>query len=135
VTVLVLIGGWPPDRDDWPHTAAEALKDTDELHELVDDLLLARLHVEARGSAVVLGAPSHLNRLITNLIDNACRHAARNRDDGGAGPGLAIARSIAASHGGALTAEAPAGPASGARLVLRLPAADPVTGGPGGGRG
>ncbi|GAA2823812.1 HAMP domain-containing sensor histidine kinase [Kitasatospora paracochleata] len=46
---------------------------------------------------------------------------ARSRELGGAGLGLAIARDLAAHHGGTLTAE-PA--ARGARLVARLPLAD-----------
>ena len=44
---------------------------------------------------------------------------ARSRDDGGAGLGLAIARDVAARHGGTLTVrDAPAG---GALFELRLP--------------
>jgi signal transduction histidine kinase len=47
---------------------------------------------------------------------------ARSRDHGGAGLGLAIARDLARHHRGTLTAE----PAErGARLVVRLPLADP----------
>ncbi|MEV5545154.1 HAMP domain-containing sensor histidine kinase [Streptomyces sp. NPDC052309] len=47
--------------------------------------------------------------------------AARSRDDGGAGLGLAIARDVAARHGGTLTVrDAPAG---GALFELRLPCA------------
>ncbi|MEV8594893.1 HAMP domain-containing sensor histidine kinase [Streptomyces sp. NPDC052012] len=45
--------------------------------------------------------------------------AARSRDDGGAGLGLAIARDVAARHGGTLTAGA--APAGGALFELRLP--------------
>ncbi|MFE1250294.1 sensor histidine kinase [Streptomyces sp. NPDC058735] len=45
--------------------------------------------------------------------------AARSRDDGGAGLGLAIARDVAVRHGGTLTAGQ--GPGGGARFELRLP--------------
>ncbi|MEU0134352.1 HAMP domain-containing sensor histidine kinase [Streptomyces sp. NPDC006296] len=44
---------------------------------------------------------------------------ARSRDDGGAGLGLAIARDVAARHGGILTVGA--APGGGARFTLRLP--------------
>lgn len=55
---------------------------------------------------------------------------ARSRDEGGAGLGLAIARDLAAHHGGSVTAE----PASrGARLVVRLPSHGPSA--PADGRG
>lgn len=47
--------------------------------------------------------------------------AARSRDDGGAGLGLAIARDVAVRHGGTLTASA--SPAGGALFELRLPLA------------
>ncbi|MEW2612712.1 HAMP domain-containing sensor histidine kinase [Streptomyces sp. NPDC047880] len=47
--------------------------------------------------------------------------AARSRDDGGAGLGLAIARDVAVRHGGSLTAGR--GPAGGALFELRLPLA------------
>ncbi|WP_369201557.1 sensor histidine kinase [Streptomyces sp. PU-14G] len=47
--------------------------------------------------------------------------AARSRDEGGAGLGLAIARDVAERHGGTLQVDGP--PEGGARFVLRLPAA------------
>ncbi|GAA2290064.1 HAMP domain-containing sensor histidine kinase [Streptomyces atrovirens] len=47
--------------------------------------------------------------------------AARSRDDGGAGLGLAIARDVAVRHGGTLTASA--APTGGALFELRLPLA------------
>ncbi|KES05507.1 histidine kinase [Streptomyces toyocaensis] len=47
--------------------------------------------------------------------------AARSRDDGGAGLGLAIARDVAVRHGGTLTTGA--APAGGALFELRLPLA------------
>jgi signal transduction histidine kinase len=47
--------------------------------------------------------------------------AARSRDDGGAGLGLAIARDVAVRHGGTLTVRA--APAGGALFELRLPVA------------
>ncbi|MFF8098206.1 sensor histidine kinase [Streptomyces sp. NPDC016640] len=47
--------------------------------------------------------------------------AARSRDDGGAGLGLAIARDVAVRHGGTLTAGA--APGGGALFELRLPSA------------
>ncbi len=111
--------------------------------------------------AVVRGNPDGLRRLVTNLVDNAVRHAdtavtvavlagppwvrlsvrddgpgipaadrermfdrfarrddARDRDAGGSGLGLPIARELARAHGGTVTLE-DAGP--GLRAVLRLP--------------
>jgi len=47
--------------------------------------------------------------------------AARARDTGGAGLGLAIARSIAVAHGGTLSVESR--PGAGSRFVIRLPLA------------
>ena len=47
--------------------------------------------------------------------------AARSRDTGGAGLGLAIARSIVVAHRGTLTLESRSG--SGSRFTIRLPLA------------
>jgi signal transduction histidine kinase len=55
---------------------------------------------------------------------------ARSARDGGAGLGLAIARDVAARHGGTLTAE-DGDALPGARLVLRLPGPGCVPGGAG----
>ncbi|MEV4081007.1 sensor histidine kinase [Nonomuraea fuscirosea] len=131
---------------------------------------------------VVTGDPAHLTRLLTNLIDNAERHAAgivtvrvshepatgrdtahfplgvalleviddgpgiepdkrelvfqrfarldtaRDRNTGGTGLGLVMARKIAQAHGGTLQVE---DSTAGARFVLRLPlAVAPVTAAP-----
>jgi heavy metal sensor kinase len=50
--------------------------------------------------------------------------AARSRDTGGAGLGLAIARSVVVAHGGTLTVESRAG--SGSRFTIRLPRRQPA---------
>jgi signal transduction histidine kinase len=49
---------------------------------------------------------------------------ARSARDGGAGLGLAIARDVAARHGGSLRIDP--GGAAGARFVLRLPTSRPT---------
>ena len=136
---------------------------------LVDLAALAREETAGRSGVVVrtepaqvTGSRGQLGRLLTNLLDNARRHAretvtvtvrregawavlgvaddgegvpeadreriferfvrldaARSRDDGGAGLGLAIARDVAVRHGGTLTAGA--APTGGALFELRLP--------------
>jgi signal transduction histidine kinase len=59
---------------------------------------------------------------LPTIFDRFARaDAARNRDSGGAGLGLAICREIVEAHGGRIGAESPA--ARGARFVLHLPLA------------
>ncbi|HEX5531085.1 MAG TPA: ATP-binding protein, partial [Methylomirabilota bacterium] len=47
------------------------------------------------------------------------------RDTGGAGLGLAIARSIVVAHGGTIAVESRSG--SGSRFAIRLPATPPAS--------
>jgi len=63
-------------------------------------------------------APSDTERIFEPFVR---LDAARARDTGGAGLGLAIARSIAIAHGGTLSVESR--PGAGSRFVLRLPLA------------
>ena len=61
---------------------------------------------------------------LTRIFDRFYRvDAARDRDHGGSGVGLAISRAIARAHDGELTATS-AGPGKGARFTLRLPKLD-----------
>ncbi|MEU8382724.1 ATP-binding protein [Streptosporangium sp. NPDC048865] len=147
------------------------------LRERIDLAMLVRAEVSRRRDAgrirLVLASGvsvdavnSQVGRAVTNLLDNAERHAreavvvevrasgdsaevvvdddgegiaeadrariferfarldsARSRDRGGAGLGLAIARSVAHAHGGTL--QVGTSPSGGARFVLRLPLAPP----------
>jgi signal transduction histidine kinase len=198
-----------PEGQDWQETAEGVLEDTLRLSRLAEDLLaLARLDEGrpgrrepvdlaelARGTAeryglrldgvspaTVLGDPIDLRRVLTNLVDNALRHAAstvaiavrtdkdtvtgpdgcragesvagggvavltvtddgpgipaqdrdrvfdrftrldsaRSRDDGGAGLGLAIAKTTVEAHGGTIHLQ---DACPGLRAVVRLPLAD-----------
>ena len=69
-------------------------------------------------------APEHLSRIFERFyrVD-----AARDREHGGTGVGLAISRAIARAHGGALSAASP-GPGKGTTLTLRLPKAEGTPG-------
>ncbi|MFI7615012.1 sensor histidine kinase [Nonomuraea terrae] len=183
-----------PDETDWRETGTRLLTSLDRLQNIVTDLLtLTRLdagapgHLEpvdlaelvkseterTRGKKVVTSLQPgvvvtadrlRLSRLLTNLLDNAERHAestiivavrqsrgeamlevqddgagvapehrevvfqrftrldaSRNRDAGGTGLGLPIAREIAHAHGGVLRIE---DCDKGARFVLRIPVRD-----------
>ncbi|GAA3067037.1 sensor histidine kinase [Streptosporangium carneum] len=147
-------------------SGAPALKEPVDLGRLCREEVSRRrrcveLVCEAEHGVVVLGNRVRLARLLTNLLDNAERHAAsrvtvsvaahgdtavvevvddgagiardqwevvfrrftrldasRNRDAGGTGLGLPIARQIAEAHDGTLRLEESA---QGARFVLRLP--------------
>ncbi|MFI6322085.1 sensor histidine kinase [Nonomuraea sp. NPDC050556] len=180
-----------PRETDWEDTGRAMLASLDRLQAIVADLLtlasldagapaasdpvdLARLVTEETArprskrvttfldeGVVVSGDRLRLARLLTNLLDNAERHAegtvtvkvaredgqavleveddgagiaedqrevvfrrftrldaSRNRDAGGTGLGLPIAREIAKAHGGTLKIE---DSKAGARFVLRLP--------------
>ncbi|GAB2929305.1 sensor histidine kinase [Nonomuraea fastidiosa] len=180
-----------PDENDWRETASKLLTSIDRLQNIVSDLLtLARLDAGEPGAlepvdlgelvagetarqrskrivtslqpgVVVTGDRHRLARLLTNLLDNAERHAestititvrgeggqavmevlddgagiapedrervfrrflrldaARNRDAGGTGLGLPIAREIAETHHGTLRVE---DSDKGARFVVRMP--------------
>ncbi|HEX4813231.1 MAG TPA: HAMP domain-containing sensor histidine kinase [Nonomuraea sp.] len=182
-----------PEEADWQERGAEVLASLDRLQAIVADLLtLTKLDAAAptrrtlmdlndlvvaetarprskrlvtglQGQPIVFADRLQLARLLTNLLDNAERHAesriavtvreeggeavlevlddgpgippdqrefvflrftrlddSRNRDAGGTGLGLPIAREIAIAHGGTLTIE---DSDRGARFVLRIPIA------------
>jgi signal transduction histidine kinase len=68
-------------------------------------------------------SPEHLPRIFDRFYRG---DRARDRQTGGAGLGLPIARAIAEAHGGALTVEST--PGQGAAFFLRLPLAPPPRG-------
>ncbi|MER6507535.1 HAMP domain-containing sensor histidine kinase [Nonomuraea sp. NPDC001636] len=182
-----------PEETDWRETSTQVLASLDRLQAIVTDLLtLTKLDAGAPSDhrpvdlgelvtaetarprakrvvtgpdagVIVMGDRLQLTRLLTNLLDNAERHAetqvtvtvrqeggravlevlddgagiepaqrelvfqrftrlddSRNRDAGGTGLGLPIAREIATAHHGTLTIE---DSPKGARFVLRLPLA------------
>jgi signal transduction histidine kinase len=74
-------------------------------------------HAEITVSDTGIGIePGDLERIFEPFLR---LDAARARDTGGAGLGLAIARSIVIAHGGTLTAESRSG--AGSRFTIRLP--------------
>ncbi len=149
-----------------PAVTTAALVDLDDLvmvaggHVVVPDHI--RLDLSGVSAATTRGDSGQLQRVVTNVLANAMRHArstvtvsvaeldgraqvvvdddgdgiapedrrriferfvrldeARSRDAGGSGLGLALAREVAAGHGGTLVAEA--SDSGGARFVLDLP--------------
>ncbi|MEW9554435.1 sensor histidine kinase [Nonomuraea sp. NPDC050783] len=181
-----------PQDADWPEAGRQVLASLDRLQAIVADLLTLtkldagapaerapvdlgelvatetarnrtkRVVTSVQPGVVIEGDQLQLVRLLTNLLDNAERHAetqilvtvrqqdgeaivevlddgagiapeqrevvfqrftrldaSRNRDAGGTGLGLPIAREIATAHGGSLAIE---NSDVGARFVLRLPA-------------
>ena len=61
----------------------------------------------------------------TRVFDPFVRlDAARSRDAGGAGLGLALVRAIVEAHGGAITVEST--PGAGSRFTISLPLAPPA---------
>ncbi|GHC46633.1 sensor histidine kinase [Streptomyces flavofungini] len=80
------------------------------------DGVWAVLEVADDGGGVPQGERERIFERFVRLDD------ARTRDEGGAGLGLAIARDVAARHGGTLTVDD--APGGGAVFVLRLPVAD-----------
>ncbi|MFI6602549.1 sensor histidine kinase [Nonomuraea sp. NPDC050536] len=180
-----------PAESDWPEVCRTARESAQRLADIIEELLmiarmdagavpdqkvvdLSELAAPREGRRVpllmdlapgarVFGSPTQLDRLLTNLLDNADRHAAsrvdlsvavedcsvlltvtddgsgiapedrervferftrlkegRERDQGGSGLGLALAREIAAAHHGRLDI---ADHSPGARFVARFPLA------------
>ncbi|MEW5630103.1 HAMP domain-containing sensor histidine kinase [Streptomyces hydrogenans] len=158
--LLASHGSVTPVRE--PVDLAALAQDLVREHQHLSEATALRLRCEVPDQAILPGNPLHLDRLLRNLLANACRYArtevtvtvgragpdllltvrddgpgipsadrarvfdrftrldkARARNTGGAGLGLPIARDLAASHGGTLTAEEPSG--SGALLMARFP--------------
>jgi len=105
--------------------------DRERVLEVLDNLLVNALRFAPSGSSVVLGAGEAPDAVVL-FVDDAgpgVPEGERERifergvtgGDGGSGLGLAVSRSLAEAHGGAL--EVTDAPGGGARFVLRLPAA------------
>jgi len=116
---------------------AQVLGDRDALEQVLLNLLanavrhtdtgqLIAVRAERENGEVVVtiedGGEGISPRALPTIFDRFARaDAARSRDSGGAGLGLAICREIVEAHGGRIGAESPAG--HGARFVLHLPLA------------
>src|SRR5690606_7808347 len=65
-----------PEDEDWPVVARTALDNAERLHGIVSDLLiLAKVGAGVEEGVTVLATPHHIVRVLTNLRDNAERHA------------------------------------------------------------
>jgi heavy metal sensor kinase len=116
---------------------AQVLGDRDALEQVLLNLLanavrhtdtgqLIAVHADRENGEVVVtiedGGEGISPQALPTIFDRFARaDAARNRDSGGAGLGLAICREIVEAHGGRIGAESVAG--HGARFVLHLPLA------------
>ena len=111
--------------------------DPDRLGEVLDNLLDNALRHTPRGGRVELAAAARGNTVELSVTDTGdglssedLEHlferfyrgdrARAQRDEGGSGIGLTIARAIVSAHGGSLNADSD-GPGSGSRFVARLP--------------
>jgi signal transduction histidine kinase len=90
--------------------------------------VVAQSHDQGRGVAVSVTdegegvAPEHISHLFERFYR---ADAARDREHGGSGIGLAIVKALVEAHGGAVTASSE-GVGHGARFEVTLPAADPT---------
>ncbi|MFD0902118.1 sensor histidine kinase [Actinomadura sediminis] len=115
--------------------------DPDRLRQAIGNLVTNAVRATPPGGAVTLGVDvpddPRAGGVVVTVADTGCgigpedlprvfdrfwrADAARGRDTGGRGLGLAIAREIVLAHGGSLTAESTLG--AGSTFTIRLPAA------------
>ena len=116
---------------------ARVLGDRDALEQVLLNLLANAVRHTDTGELIAVRADRENGEVVVTIEDGgegippkalptifdrfARADAARSRDSGGAGLGLAICREIVEAHGGRIGAESPAG--RGARFVLHLPLA------------
>jgi two-component system OmpR family sensor kinase len=116
---------------------AKVLGDRDALEQVLLNLLANAVRHTDTGELIAVRAERENGEVVVTIEDGgegispqalptifdrfARADAARSRDSGGAGLGLAICREIVEAHGGRIGAESPAG--HGARFVLHLPLA------------
>lgn len=118
--------------------SALVLGDADRLREVIDNLLDNAFRHSAPGDRVTITASSEAGMAQYSLQDMGLglseaeqaqvferfyrADASRDRDSGGLGPGLAIAKAIVDAHGGTLTVRSQ--PGQGATFVMTLPGMD-----------